>query len=152
MNRWNRQQRQLSCCTAGGERGGYLATLPGDRNLGLAYVAPQAAGNTWYPIASWMPIEQNEPFLSSALATVGRALDMVSGAGIPAERIILLGFSQGACLASEFVARNARRYGGLIVFSGGVIGPDGTSRDYPGSLGNLGLGCSDIDPHVPIGR
>ena len=92
---------------------------------------------------------------SSALATVGRALDMVSGAGIPAERIILLGFSQELCLASEFVARNARRYGGLIVFSGGVIGPDGTSRDYPGSLGGIPLvflGCSDIDPHVPIGR
>jgi predicted esterase len=121
---------------------------------GLAYLAPQADGNTWYPYSFLMPMEQNEPYLSSALAKVGSVLEMVTGAGISGDRIVLLGFSQGACLASEFVARNARRYGGLIVFSGGVIGPDGTPRDYAGSLDDtpVFLGCSDVDAHIPESR
>lgn len=121
---------------------------------GLAYLAPQAAGNTWYPYSFLMPMEQNEPYLSSALAKVAAVLEHVTSAGIPAERVVFLGFSQGACLASEFVARNARRYGGLIVFSGGVIGPDGTPRDYAGSLDDtpVFLGCSDVDAHIPESR
>jgi predicted esterase len=121
---------------------------------GVAFLAPQASGNTWYPYSFLMPIEQNEPWLSSALSTVGSLVDRVVQSGLPTERIVLLGFSQGACLASEFVARNARRYGGLIAFSGGVIGPDGTPRDYPGSLDGtpVFLGCSDVDPHVPLAR
>jgi predicted esterase len=121
---------------------------------GFALVAPQASGNTWYPYSFLMPMEQNEPYLTSALAKVGSVVDMVTGAGIPAERIVLLGFSQGACLASEYVARNARRYGGLLVFAGGVIGPDGTPRDYAGSLAGtpVFLGCSDVDPHIPESR
>lgn len=120
----------------------------------LAYVAPQAAGHTWYPYSFLAPIAQNEPYLSSALAKIAAVLDQVSGAGIPAERTALLGFSQGACLASEFAARNARRYGGLIAFSGGLIGPEGTPRDYPGSLAGtpVFLGCSDVDPHIPLAR
>ncbi len=100
----------------------------------LAYLAPQAAGNTWYPHSFLMPLAQNEPYLSSALQRIGEVVAQIEAAGIQTERIILGGFSQGACLASEFVARNARRYGGLLVFSGGLIGPPGTPRDYAGSL------------------
>jgi predicted esterase len=79
---------------------------------------------------------------------------MVEAAGIPAERIVLGGFSQGACLASEYLARNARRYGGLLAFSGGLIGPPGTPRTYAGNLNGtpVFLGCSDIDPHIPKAR
>lgn len=120
----------------------------------LAYLAPQAAGNTWYPQSFLMPLTQNEPYLSSALQQVGAVVAQVEAAGIPAERIILGGFSQGACLASEFVARNARRYGGLLVFSGGLIGPPGTPREYAGSLTDtpIFLGCSDVDFHIPKER
>jgi predicted esterase len=121
---------------------------------GFAYVAPQAAGHTWYPYSFLAPMVDNEPGLSSGLATLGAIVAALAEAGIPAERTILLGFSQGACLTSEFVARNARRYGGVAGLSGGVIGPPGTPRDYPGSLEGtpVFLGCSDIDPHIPLAR
>lgn len=121
---------------------------------GVAYLAPQAVGYTWYPLSFLAPTAQNEPWLSSALATVGRAVARAEGAGIPARRIFLLGFSQGACLASEWVARNPRRYGGLFALSGGLIGDDTTPRDYPGSLDGMPafLGCSDIDAHIPAAR
>lgn len=120
----------------------------------LAYLAPQAANYTWYPYSFLAPLDHNEPGLSSGLAKIGELVARVEAAGIPPEKIIIAGFSQGACLASEFVARNARRYGGLLVFSGGVIGPPGTSRDYEGSLEGtrVFLGCSDIDPHIPEAR
>lgn len=120
----------------------------------LAYLAPQAAGNTWYPYSFLMPMEQNEPYLSSALARLAALLAEVERAGIPAERVVLAGFSQGACLASEFVARQARRYGGLLAFSGGLIGPPGTPRTYAGALDGtpVFLGCSDVDPHIPLAR
>jgi predicted esterase len=120
----------------------------------MAYLAPQAAGNTWYPYSFLMPMEQNEPHLSSALARLAALLDEVEQAGIPAEQVVLAGFSQGACLASEFVARHARRYGGLVAFSGGLIGPPGTPRAYAGALGGtpVFLGCSDVDPHIPLAR
>jgi len=120
----------------------------------LAYLAPQAAGNTWYPHSFLTPLAQNEPYLSSALQRIGEVVAQVEAAGISAEQIILGGFSQGACLASEFVARNARRYGGLLVFSGGLIGPPGTPRTYAGSLADtpIFLGCSDVDFHIPKER
>ena len=120
----------------------------------FAYLAPQAAGNTWYPQRFLEPLESNEPWLSSALAAVGDVLASVGAAGIPPERTLLLGFSQGACLALEFAARNARRYGGVVGLSGGLIGPDGTPRDYPGSLDGtpVFLGCSNHDMHVPKER
>lgn len=120
----------------------------------LAYLAPQAADSTWYPYSFLTSMEKNEPYLSSALARVGETVAMAEAAGLPPERIFLGGFSQGACLASEFVARNARRYGGLIVFSGGLIGPEGTPRDYRGTLSGMPafIGCSDADPHIPVGR
>lgn len=121
---------------------------------GFAYVAPTANGNSWYPYSFLSPIDSNEPWLSSALLAVEDALALIQNAGIPAERTILLGFSQGACLTLEFAARHARRYGGVVGLSGGLIGPDGTPRDYPGSFEGtpVFLGCSDVDPHIPEAR
>lgn len=120
----------------------------------MAQLAPQAANNTWYPYSFLNPLEQNEPHLSSALQLVESLVGQVEAAGIPAERIIIGGFSQGACLACEFVARHARRYGGLLAFSGGLIGPPATSRAYEGSLDGtpVFLGCSDVDYHIPLER
>ena len=120
----------------------------------VAYVAPDAAGNTWYPYSFLSPITQNEPWLSSALAFVARVHEQVRAAGIPPEKTLLLGFSQGACLTLEFTARNARRYGGVAALTGGLIGPDGTPRDYPGSLDGtpVFIGSADPDPHIPVQR
>lgn len=120
----------------------------------FAYLAPQAAGATWYPHSFLAPLEQNEPYLSSALRLVESVVEGVLGAGIPSERLFLLGFSQGACLSLELVARHPRRYGGVAALTGGLIGPDGTPRDYPGSLEGtpVFLGTSDPDPHVPLAR
>ncbi len=120
----------------------------------IAYLAPQAAGGTWYPQRFTAPLEANEPWLSSALATLGALVARTEEAGVPSERIVLLGFSQGACLALEYAARNARRWGGVVALSGGLIGPDGTPRDYPGSLDGtpVFLGCSDVDFHIPKER
>lgn len=120
----------------------------------LAYLAPQAAGGAWYPESFLAPIERNEPWISSALGVVRRLLDTLAEAGIPADRTLLLGFSQGACLALEFAARNASRYGGVAGLAGGLIGEPGTSRDYPGSLAGtpVFLGCGDRDPFVPMER
>jgi phospholipase/carboxylesterase len=121
---------------------------------GFAYLAPQAAHNSWYPYSFLNPLEENEPYLSSALEKLAGLLAHLSGAGLPPERTLLFGFSQGACLALEFAARNARRYGGLAGLSGGLIGPDGTKRNYAGSLNGTAvfLGCSDVDPHIPQKR
>jgi predicted esterase len=121
---------------------------------GFAYFAPQAAGNTWYPNRFLAPLEDNEPWLSSALGLMGDLLAQIMQAGIPRERIMLLGFSQGACLTLEFGARNAKRYGGIVGLSGALIGPDDTPRDYKGSLAGTAvfLGCSDVDFHVPKER
>jgi predicted esterase len=121
---------------------------------GFTYLAPQAAGNTWYPYSFLSPIAQNEPGISSGLAAIAEVLQTVERAGIPADRTLLLGFSQGACLALEFTARAARRYGGVAGLSGGLIGPNGTPRDYSGSLAGtpIFLGCSDVDPHIPAPR
>ena len=99
-------------------------------------------------------IERNEPWLSSALGVVRGLLDTLAGSGVPAERTLFLGFSQGACLALEFAARNAMRYGGVAGLAGGLIGAPGTPRDYPGSLQGtpVFLGCGDRDPFVPLDR
>jgi len=120
---------------------------------GFAYLAPEAAGGAWYPNRFMEPIESNQPWLDSALEFLGAILAQVKE-HLPYERIVLLGFSQGGCLTLEFAARNARRYGALIGLSGGLIGPDDTPRDYPGSLAGtpVFLGCSDVDPHIPAGR
>lgn len=121
---------------------------------GFAYLAPQAAHNSWYPERFLAPIPRNEPWLSSALAFLKHVLSQIGDAGLPPERTILLGFSQGACLVLEFAARNARRYGGVVGFSGALIGPDDLQRDYTGSLAGtpVFLGCSDVDFHIPKER
>jgi phospholipase/carboxylesterase len=120
----------------------------------IAYLAPQAPGGSWYPYSFLAPLEQNEPHLSRALATLGAALDQVAREGFTPERVALIGFSQGGCLALEYVARNAKRYGAVAGLSAGVIGPPGTPRNYAGSLDGtpVFLGCSDIDSHIPLAR
>lgn len=120
----------------------------------MAFLAPHARGNTWYPYPFIMPITQNEPFLSSALAAIGDLVDHVVEAEVSADKIVLLGFSQGACLALEYAIRNARRYGGVIGFSGGLIGEPGTAWDYPGTFDGtpIFLGCDERDSHIPAQR
>jgi predicted esterase len=116
---------------------------------GVAYLAPQAAGSTWYPNPFTAPLEANEPYLSSALEVLSSLLARVESS-VPADKVVLLGFSQGACLTLEFAARHARKYGGVVGLSGGLIGPDGTPRDYAGDFQQtpVFLGCSDVDPHI----
>ena len=120
----------------------------------IAALAPQAAGNTWYPHSFLAPIEANQPYLDSALRRVESVVDDLIARGIAGDRIAILGFSQGACLTSEFVARHPRRYGAVMALTGGLIGPPGTPRNYAGSLGGtpVFLGTSDPDPHVPFER
>lgn len=120
----------------------------------LAYVAPEAAGNSWYPFSFLSPIEKNEPWLSSALRKVKTTIESVEETGIVAERIVLCGFSQGACLATEYVARHARHYGGLIAFAGGLIGPPDADLNHSGDLAGTSVffGSADPDPHVPWKR
>lgn len=139
-------------------RGGSAEDILGlARELGrddVAYLAPQAAGFTWYPQSFLAPIEKNEPGLSSGLAALEAVLEDAERAGVPGERQMVLGFSQGACLTLEFAARHPRRYGGIVAFTGGLVGPPGTTRDYPGSFDGtpVFLGSSDPDPHVPWAR
>lgn len=120
----------------------------------LAYFAPEAAEHSWYPYSFLAPIQQNEPWLISALNKLGKTVEDILRAGIAREKIVITGFSQGACLASEFVARNAGRYGGLISFSGGLIGPPGTEFRYNGKLRGTPafFGGGDADTHVPWER
>ncbi len=120
----------------------------------LAYLAPQAERYSWYPNRFIVPIEQNEPYLSAALSKIDEIVKDVEAHQIPVEKIFLGGFSQGACLASEYVIRNPRQYGGLIVFSGGYIGPLDIERLPNGDMGGMPafLGCSDRDAHIPLQR
>ncbi len=120
----------------------------------FTYLAPQAANNTWYPFSFLSPISNNEPGISSGIAKLANLVDELVSNGMPHQNIFLLGFSQGACLALEFAAQHARRYGGVIGLSGGLIGPDDTPRDYAGSLNStpIFLGCSDVDFHIPKER
>ena len=120
----------------------------------LAAVAPQAAGGTWYPQSFLAPIQANQPYLDSALRKIDSVVSDLLARGIPSDRIALLGFSQGACLTSEYIARNPRRYGAVMILTGGVIGPAGTPRNYAGSLEDtpVFLASSDPDPHVPWER
>jgi predicted esterase len=131
--------------------------LPLADELGLENVsvlAPQAAGNSWYPNSFLAPLESNQPFLDSALRRIETLVNNLIVGGIRSEQIMMLGFSQGACLTSEFVARHPRRYGAVIGLIGGLIGPPGTARNYSGSLAGtpVFLGASDPDPHVPFER
>jgi predicted esterase len=121
-------------------------------DAGVALLAPQAEGGTWYPQRFLAPLGQNEPHLSSALGVVGAAIESLAARSIPRERVLLVGFSQGACLALEFAARNAVRYGGVAGLSGALIGPPGLEREPRGSLEGVPvfLGCGDLDSHIPI--
>jgi predicted esterase len=120
----------------------------------VAYVAPEAPGHTWYPYSFLAPVEQNEPHLTRALQTLDDIVHDLMAEQRPRDRIALIGFSQGACLLLEFAARHPGRYAALVAFSGGLIGPPGTPRDYPGSFDGTPafLGCSDVDPHIPLER
>ena len=120
----------------------------------LTFLAPAAAANSWYPLSFLADVEKNQPFLDSALRLVASVVDEARSAGVPSERIAILGFSQGACLACEFAFRNPRRYGAIIAFTGGLIGPPGTSWSPDGSLAGtpVFLGNSDADAHVPKSR
>lgn len=121
---------------------------------GMVYLAPQASGHTWYPYSFLSPIAQNEPGISSGLQVIADLLDELAGQGIPPERVVLAGFSQGACLTSEFIARRPQRYGGALIFSGGVIGPPGMARQDEGDLAGtpIFIGCGDPDSHIPRSR
>lgn len=120
----------------------------------LAYLAPQAANHTWYPNSFMAPIEQNQPWLDSALRKIEATIKLITDAGISINRILLGGFSQGACLAAEFVASHPRRYAGLIALTGGLVGPPGSDLMHTGSLSGMPafLGSGDPDPHVPFER
>jgi predicted esterase len=121
---------------------------------GVACLAPQAAGNTWYPYSFLSPVQQNEPGITSGLRVIERLIDEVGKQGVETDRIVLMGFSQGACLSLEYAARHARRYHGVVGLSGGLIGPPGTRRSYQGGFDGMSvfLGCSDVDPHIPLER
>lgn len=131
-----------------------ILSLTGQFGLpGYAYLAPQASDNSWYPNRFLAPLSENEPWLSSALAFLDEVYARIRTSILP-ERTIILGFSQGGCLALEYAARHARRYGGVVGLSGALIGPADAPRDYAGSLSGtpVFLGCSDVDPHVPKER
>ena len=120
----------------------------------LTYLAPAASGGTWYPFSFMADIASNEPGISSGIEVLGALVDRVEHTGIPRARIVLAGFSQGACLAAEFAIRHASRFGGVMIFSGGAIGPEGTTwpdgHTFDGAP--VFLGCSDRDAHVPERR
>ncbi|MFB6249593.1 MAG: alpha/beta hydrolase [Salinibacter sp.] len=119
----------------------------------VAYLAPQAAGRSWYPESFMAPTEQNEPQLGSALQAVGDAIAHALEAGLTEEQVLLLGFSQGACLATTYAVRHPQRYGGVVGLSGGLIGPE-APVDVEGLLDGtpIFLGCSDQDPYIPLER
>ncbi len=127
-----------------------LQSLPQDPPADFAYLAPEAKGRQWYPKPFNAPLKENEPRLSSSLALLSELISYVGQAGLGPRRVILYGFSQGACLALEYAARNAQRYGAVIGLSGGLIGPDDLDRQEEGPLDGtpVFLGCSDPDPYI----
>lgn len=124
------------------------------RHPGFTFLAPAAAGGTWYPFSFLEDTERNEPGLSSGLELIDHLIHTIEEAGIPRRRIILLGFSQGACLSSEYAVRHSGRFGGVVALSGGLIGPPGTVWEHPGRFEGtpVFLGCSDVDSHIPKAR
>lgn len=131
-----------------------LDLVPAIDHPGVAYLAPAATDGTWYPLSFMAPVERNEPGITSGISVIHSLIDEVLAAGIGAERLMLLGFSQGACLACTAVQRRPRRYGGVMIYSGGLIGPPGTTWSGQGSFLStpVFLGCSDVDAHVPESR
>lgn len=131
-----------------------LDLVPRLARPGFTYLAPAAGGHTWYPNSFMAEIASNEPGLSSALGMLESLIARVEQAGVPKSKIFMLGFSQGACLTSEFAVRHAARFGGFVIFTGGAIGPAGTTWNYPGNFAGtpIFMGCSDRDMHVPEAR
>jgi phospholipase/carboxylesterase len=131
-----------------------LELVPAIGHPGAAYLAPAAAGGTWYPLSFMAPIESNEPGITSGISIVHSLIDEVLAAGIPAERLLLVGFSQGACLVSTAAQRRPQPYGGVMILSGGLIGPPSSTWNERGDFRAtpVFLGCSDVDPHVPESR
>lgn len=130
------------------------AITPSEQSTRLAFVAPQAVGSTWYPYSFLAPCQDNEPWLTSALQRINELVLSLNDAGISSNRIVIAGFSQGACLATEFVASYPMRYAGLVAFTGGLIGPPGANLSHTGSLEETPalLMSGDPDPHVPWQR
>jgi phospholipase/carboxylesterase len=128
--------------------------VPAIEHPEVTYLAPAAAGGTWYPLGFLAPIERNEPGISSGISVVHALLDEVLAAGIPADRVLLLGFSQGACLVCTAAQRRPQRYGGVMIFSGGLIGPPGSAWNENGGFLStpVFLGCGAPDAHVPESR
>ena len=120
----------------------------------MAYFAPQAEGSIWYPNRLIAPVESNEPYLSAAIAKIDGLVKHIEASGIPVEKIFIGGFSQGASLSSEYVIRNPRPYGGLLIFSGGYIWQSGKPREASGDLKGMPVfnGCSNVDPFIPLDR
>ena len=131
-----------------------LELVPALDRPAFTYLAPAAAGQTWYPYSFLTDMAKNEPGLSSGLYVLDQLVTDLEARGVPRDRILLLGFSQGACLSAEYAVRHPGRYGGVMVFSGGLIGPPGTNWDAAGSFAGtpVFLGCSDVDPHIPKQR
>jgi predicted esterase len=131
-----------------------LGLVPALARPAWTYMAPAAAGGTWYPYSFLTEISKNEPFLSSALQVITDIVDDLTRRSIPRRHIVLAGFSQGACLISEWTARRGEPLGGVIAFSGGLIGPPGTTWPEQGQLDGtpIFLGCSDVDSHIPRER
>ncbi|MFI5309950.1 MAG: alpha/beta hydrolase [Gemmatimonadales bacterium] len=131
-----------------------LGLVPAMPSLAATYLAPAAAGGTWYPKSFLSPIEQNEPGITSGISVIHGLIDDAITAGVRADHIVLLGFSQGACLAVTAAERRPARYGGLCIFSGGLIGPPGTVWSGAGDFGGTPvlLGCCEDDPHIPEER
>ena len=131
-----------------------LDLVPALEHPRFTYLAPAARDNTWYPYSFLVAIERNEPGLSSGISVIHGLVDDAVAHGIPIERILLLGFSQGACLAATAAIRRASRYGGVLLLSGGLIGPPGTTWEATGGFAGtpVFLGCSDSDAHIPRER
>jgi predicted esterase len=131
-----------------------LDLVPALARPDVTYLAPAAANRTWYPYSFMSEVEKNEPYLSSALSVLAALVTQVEDAGIARNRIVIGGFSQGACLTTEFAIRHASRFGGILAFSGGAIGPPGVTWNESGRFDGTPIffGCSDVDAHIPEAR
>ena len=138
----------------GAAPGNILDLAPAIGNAHVTFLAPAAAGGTWYPKGFMAPVAENEPGITSAISVVHTLIDDAVAHGVPAERIVLMGFSQGACLSVTAAQRRPARYGGVLVYSGGLIGPPGVHWDADGDFAGtpVFLGCSDVDGHIPADR
>lgn len=151
----NKASRALILLHGRGAGAGDILSLASYLNIAdAALLAPQATDHTWYPYSFMAPVNDNEPWLSSAIDIVKQTVDTALNAGIPEEQIYFLGFSQGACLTLEYIARHAQRYGGAVAFTGGLIGDQLYTGNYKGDFKQtpVFIGTSDPDFHVPVER